>query len=513
MKKILLAISMWVLASTTAFAQGNQRLFDDAGLFTGQEAQQLENRMQQMEPEFFIVTTDDTGGRGTEEFAHDAFDEVLTQNDGALFLIDMDNRNLWILTAGNLAGIDVDPLLDGPFEFLVEGQYFAAADRFLDDISLVSGSVRMGSERISDEIGGLTDSQLRELETRIHRFESEINADFFVLLTRDSRGLNHSDLVNALADNLEHNGSSNGIFLLIDYANLEVSLQNWGTTHNFLQDAQREQILDEIFPYLNGSDNTGAINLALDRLESFHSTPQVAAAAGTTRNLTWLFWLSAIGFYIWMMNRFKSGKQVPGFLLKKRRAQRMSSPSVGGGHTTFGGGAQPFSRQRRSGMGPFGWFMMGRMSAPRRHRSPWGWGGGWGAPRPPRMPRQAPPRPAPRQAAAPKPTRSSTTRSFGSNAQQRSSSSRSFGSNANSNTRSSSSRSFGNSSNTKSSSSKTFGSSNRSGSTGSFGGGGRSGSSGSFGSGSRPGGGFGSRPSGPPRGGGGGSRGGGGRKF
>ncbi|MCL1949530.1 MAG: TPM domain-containing protein [Turicibacter sp.] len=502
MKKIGLILLGWVLASTMAVAQAANRVIDDANLFNASQIDSLQSRMDGLGPELFIVTTDDARGLSPAAYANNAFDDLNVGDDGSLFLIDMDNREIFVLTAGILSRIDVDPILDRAFDFMPSGNYYGAANAFLDGISLPAAGYVLASKRLVDEAGALGESEVSQLSAQISELEQSIGGSVYVLATNNSMGMGHNDFLNGLADALQNQANPNAILMLIDFANGEVSIQNWGRTTSFLNNSRIDSLLGNAIHYLNNDDVSGAIASTLAELGSLSDQPLSNEAASPSRVPTWMFWIAAVWFYFLMMGRWAAGKTIPGFLIKKRRSRPVMAaptPTFGGGASGGLGGGWGNPVPRRRGMGPFGWFMMGRMTAPRpRRRSMWG-GGGWGAPPRPRAPRPpAPPRSAPRPAPKP-PTRSTGSGLFGSGGgtQPRNSGSKTFGS---SQSRSSGSKTFGSSS-SRSSGSKTFGSStSRSSGSKPFGGGG---------------GGFGSRPSGLPRGGGGGggSRGGGGRKF
>ena len=82
-------------------------VYDEAGLLSAEEAAALEQRCREIETQnrihILMVTTEDTEGKTQEEYADDFYDSVYPEEkdeNGALFLIDMGERELWISTAG-----------------------------------------------------------------------------------------------------------------------------------------------------------------------------------------------------------------------------------------------------------------------------------------------------------------------------------------------------------------------------------------------------------------------------
>ena len=129
----------------TAFAQ-EQRVFDDAGLFSQSDVMSLESAIetarQEMGMDFVLLTTNDAAGKTTTAYADDYYDEngFGTGNDasGALFLIDMDNREITISTAGKMIRILTDArintILDKAYDKMVDADYAGAAQVVVQEV-------------------------------------------------------------------------------------------------------------------------------------------------------------------------------------------------------------------------------------------------------------------------------------------------------------------------------------------------------------------------------------------
>ena len=108
---------------------------DRAQLLTEEEEaellQQAAELSQQTGYEIRLVTTNQTEGKTTQQFA-EAYFESLTDAgpetaSGASYVIDMDNRQIYIATYGGLqyylTDARVDTLLDHAYEYVSEGEY------------------------------------------------------------------------------------------------------------------------------------------------------------------------------------------------------------------------------------------------------------------------------------------------------------------------------------------------------------------------------------------------------
>lgn len=138
----------WLFCVTAcpAMAQ-NTRVFDQAGLFSAEEAARLEEQIagirQDEGYDIVVVTTADAGGKSSRTYADDFYDEGGfgdgTDADGILFLIDMDNREIYLSTAGimqrYLTDSRIEDVLDHAYDFVQQGEYAGAAMQALEDVS------------------------------------------------------------------------------------------------------------------------------------------------------------------------------------------------------------------------------------------------------------------------------------------------------------------------------------------------------------------------------------------
>ena len=123
------------------------RIFDNAGLFSEEESSQMETEIasmrENMNMDVVIVTTDEAGGKTAKKYAEDFYVEggYGTGNDysGVLFLIDMDNRELYLLPVGKMNRFLTDKrwnaILDDAYNGAGQKDYGSCAQSFLDGVA------------------------------------------------------------------------------------------------------------------------------------------------------------------------------------------------------------------------------------------------------------------------------------------------------------------------------------------------------------------------------------------
>lgn len=129
---------------SSAIEMFGPHVFDKAGLMTDAEIAALEERITDIraktEIDLVILTIDDAEGKTSMEYADDFYDGGLfgvgASASGVLFLIDLDNSEAWISTSGRaitqLSDATIDKILDDAYEGLSSGDFYAAAESFLD---------------------------------------------------------------------------------------------------------------------------------------------------------------------------------------------------------------------------------------------------------------------------------------------------------------------------------------------------------------------------------------------
>lgn len=87
--------------------------------------------------EIFAITTDDARGMSASEYAEDYLNEFLDGDDGVAYLIDMDNREVYVATTGEpiyyLTDDRIEDIIDAGYDNVVNGFYADAFVAMLDE--------------------------------------------------------------------------------------------------------------------------------------------------------------------------------------------------------------------------------------------------------------------------------------------------------------------------------------------------------------------------------------------
>lgn len=120
-------------------------VFDNAGLFSQDEADRIEETIQDLKTEtdmdYVVLTIDDAEGKTSREYADDYYEATGLGThgnySGLLYLIDMDNREIYVSTEGDmlryLTDARIDSILDNAYEEVADGNYAASALSVLED--------------------------------------------------------------------------------------------------------------------------------------------------------------------------------------------------------------------------------------------------------------------------------------------------------------------------------------------------------------------------------------------
>ncbi|MDO4325595.1 MAG: TPM domain-containing protein [bacterium] len=148
-KKELVLCVLLVLVSLVVFLQAGAfcvraeereaHLYDNAGLFSQSERDDLKRAMQdavkKTAMDFVVVTTEDAQGKTAERYGEDFYIDgdfgLDEEYSGMIFLIDMDNREIFYSPVGRMnyyvTDTRRDQILDDAFSYVVDGAYADAA--------------------------------------------------------------------------------------------------------------------------------------------------------------------------------------------------------------------------------------------------------------------------------------------------------------------------------------------------------------------------------------------------
>ena len=126
----VLSVSAFSLQPACAAAE-DSKVVDDAELLSYDEEQEIQSMLDEFAEEsgwtLFAVTTDDANGMTSEEYADDFVDQNAFEENGVCFLIDMDNREIYMSTTGSAIRIltdhRIDSIMDDSYEYAGDGEY------------------------------------------------------------------------------------------------------------------------------------------------------------------------------------------------------------------------------------------------------------------------------------------------------------------------------------------------------------------------------------------------------
>ena len=127
----------------TTQASKNLKIFDYADLLTDNEEEeiytQIRSYISEKNMDMVIVTIDDNDKNSAMEYADDFYDYndfgIGEDKSGVLFLIDMDNRKMWISTTGRAKNIyksaTIDKILDYTYDKITVKDYKGCVEEFI----------------------------------------------------------------------------------------------------------------------------------------------------------------------------------------------------------------------------------------------------------------------------------------------------------------------------------------------------------------------------------------------
>lgn len=148
MRRIKRLFSAVCLLTALAFGMKSQaaeiRVYDDASLLNAEEEEELSKKAESFSEawnmDFGVVTTGDAMGKTSREYADDFYDahfDTTEERGGVLYLIDMDNREIYLSTCGKairyLTDERIERILDAAYEEIADGDYYGTFDAFFTE--------------------------------------------------------------------------------------------------------------------------------------------------------------------------------------------------------------------------------------------------------------------------------------------------------------------------------------------------------------------------------------------
>ena len=255
----LLAALLFAVPLPIAWAEGG-RVFDQAGLFEAAAIAAMEERAaslrDSLQMDLVIVTTDDAAGKDSQNYADDYYDNggfgVGGDKSGVLYLIDMDNRQVYISTCGQaidlLSDERVGALLSDSLPYLQAQDYSGAPLHFLDEMEkLAPGSGEAAGpatdftagSRVSDRAGLLSGAQVAALEKQCAEVRDAVSLDLVVVTAKYTEGKSTQDYADDFYDQGGYGmgGDKSGALFLIDMGHRQAYISTCGRAIDLLTDS------------------------------------------------------------------------------------------------------------------------------------------------------------------------------------------------------------------------------------------------------------------------------------
>ena len=132
---LIMPLFLSLVVNVKASEYNEEAVFDYANLLMESEEESLRDhakRFEKYEISVVYVTTNDAQYKSSMVYADEFYDDNRFRTDGVLFLLDMDNREIYISTAGScidmLSDSALDEILDRNYYYASDGEYFECLD-------------------------------------------------------------------------------------------------------------------------------------------------------------------------------------------------------------------------------------------------------------------------------------------------------------------------------------------------------------------------------------------------
>lgn len=124
-------------------------IYDGADLLSSSEIKDLAQQMGSITNygHVALVTTDETKYSSTSTYAEEIYDEMFGYDSGTVFVIDMDNRYLWIHSDGDVLKVITksyaEDITDNAYRYASDGDYYACCSKVFSQMSTVLGGQKI----------------------------------------------------------------------------------------------------------------------------------------------------------------------------------------------------------------------------------------------------------------------------------------------------------------------------------------------------------------------------------
>lgn len=128
---LIVIVALWVPKDVMASEYNQETVFDYGDLLNAEEEEVLRllsQNYEQYNMSAIFLTTNYAEGKSSRVYSDDFYDENNFKPDGVLFMIDMDNREIYVNTVGKgitiIDDYDVEKILDAGYPYVGNGEYF-----------------------------------------------------------------------------------------------------------------------------------------------------------------------------------------------------------------------------------------------------------------------------------------------------------------------------------------------------------------------------------------------------
>ncbi len=136
---ILFTLTLFITPPDKVYAADSlnpETVFDFADLLSTNEEDTLRDFAEKYEKydiSVIFLTTNDAQGKSSMDYSNDYYDANHFRPDGVMFMIDMDNRIIYIDTVGkcidHISGNDIDTALDRAYTHASNGEYYTCFEK------------------------------------------------------------------------------------------------------------------------------------------------------------------------------------------------------------------------------------------------------------------------------------------------------------------------------------------------------------------------------------------------
>jgi uncharacterized protein len=136
---ILVILGIIMIGQPSTYAAQKSLVYDDAKLLSNAQIKELNQSAEKLEKQtgwdVFVVTTNNTNGKTTQKYDDEFLKQHLTGNNGISYIIDMDNREVYISTTGDaihkLTDKRINSIIDKGYNYVKKQQYAKVFDAML----------------------------------------------------------------------------------------------------------------------------------------------------------------------------------------------------------------------------------------------------------------------------------------------------------------------------------------------------------------------------------------------